>query len=303
MRKKHLLTAVFIISFSTLSFSQNLALNPGFENYISCPAFGQFGLTWINNWTKPNIASTDYYHTNCPGINPTQQTPHGGNAYCGIIAYNYGTEYREYATGEFSQALTAGVKYKVEFYVSLNDGYIQAINEIGAYFSPSVPGPYTNSLHIPVIPQIQNGTLLGSTTAWMQVSGFFTAAGGEQYITIGNFNSDTATTITQVGNVGSFGAYYFVDDVSVEVVVEGIDEMNNISLEVYPVPSAGEFFIAMPEDLRISSVKVTDITGRDIKFILENRRLILEEGAGSGCCYIQFIFADGRTAGKMVMKN
>src|SRR5436190_17800368 len=99
MIKKVLLINAIAILFLSKASAQNLLLNPGLENYITCPGFGQFSSTYINDWTKPSIASTDYYHTNCPGIQPNSQVPHGGNAYFGIIAYNFGTEYREYATG------------------------------------------------------------------------------------------------------------------------------------------------------------------------------------------------------------
>src|SRR6188768_47119 len=190
------------------SESQNLVLNPGLESYIICPGFGQFSNTYIDNWDKPSYGSTDYYHDSCAGIIPSQQIPRSGNAYAGIIGYNYGQEYREYMTGMFSSPLIGGATYYCEFYVSLNDGYIQAIKEIGAYFSSSFPGPYLNTLHIPVTPQIENTvTLLDDTSSWMKISGYFLASGGEQYITIGNFNYDSTTSIVQVGSVGSYGSY------------------------------------------------------------------------------------------------
>jgi hypothetical protein len=216
---------------------QNLVLNSGIDNYITCPGFGQFSNTYINNWNKPSIASTDYYNTNCTGIQPVNQTPHSGEGYFGIIAYNYSGEYREYATGQLSSPLVAGTLYRIEFYVSLHDNYIQAVHELGAYLSATAPGPFSNTLHIAVTPQVENTTLLGSTTSWMQVTGTFVATGGEQYITIGNFNDDANTTLLQVGNVGSFGAYYFVDDVSVLELMTGISETGNEMISVYPNPA------------------------------------------------------------------
>lgn len=92
--QKHLRIACFFLLLVSINSAkaQNLVINPGLENYITCPGFGQFGNTYINNWTKPSWGSTDYYHTNCPGILPVNQTPHGGSAYFGVIAYNFGTE-------------------------------------------------------------------------------------------------------------------------------------------------------------------------------------------------------------------
>jgi OOP family OmpA-OmpF porin len=233
-----------LISFCILSIcadAQNLVLNPGLENYIACPGFGQFGPAYINDWSKPSIASTDYYNVNCAGIQPTQQTPHGGDAYFGIIAYNYTGEYREYATGRLSSPLLAGVPYSVSFYVSLNDGYIQAINEMGAYFSASAPGPFGNALHIAATPQVENTSgMLSSTTSWMLISGSFIASGGEQYITIGNFHDDASTTITQVGNVGSYGGYYFVDDISVKAELTGLELYHSTEILTWPDPFKNE---------------------------------------------------------------
>jgi OOP family OmpA-OmpF porin len=262
--KKHLYKIVgcFFIIFNHAA-AQNLVINPSLENYITCPGFGQFSNTYINNWNKPTYGSTDYYHNNCPGIQPISQTPHSGDAYFGIIAYNYGTEYREYATGELSTSLIAGVQYTVSFYVSLNDGYIQAINEMGAYLSTTPLGPYPNSLHIPVMPQIQNNNLLSSTSSWMLVSGTFIASGGEQYITIGNFNDDVNTTITMVGNTGSFGAYYFVDDVSVSVEPNGIPNLTKNQNLIYPNPSEGVFTVQLGEEAGQNLIaEITDCSGR-----------------------------------------
>jgi OmpA-OmpF porin, OOP family len=214
--KKAFFIVFFLLANSFYSYGQNLVLNPGFDQFITCPSFGQFGTTWINDWQKPTIGSSDYYNFNCPGIQPVKQTPHSSEGYAGIICYNFGTEYREYITGEFSSPLVAGTTYEIEFYVSLNDGYIQAIEEVDAYISTTSPGPFSNTLHIAVTPQITNQTgALNDTSSWTKISGNFLALGGEQFITIGNFNDDNNTTITQPGSVGSFGAYYFVDDVSV----------------------------------------------------------------------------------------
>ena len=202
-----------------LGASQNLVLNPGLENYVTCPGFGQFGPAWVTDWYKPSVGSSDYYHFNCPtNPPPTGANPRTGNGEGGIILYNYGTEYREYVTATLSQPLIAGKAYYVEFYLALNPGYIQAVEEAGAYLSDSVHGPFPNALTINVVPQVKNVTGFLSY-GWNKISGYMTAAGGETYITIGNFMNDSNTTTSNVGTVGSYGAYYFIDD----VLVSGTD--------------------------------------------------------------------------------
>lgn len=232
--KKGIVLFIMLIFVQKIN-SQNLVMNPGLDTYITCPGFGQFSSAYIFSWDKPTIASSDYYNFNCPGIQPTVQPCYSGEGYAGIICYNFGTEYREYITGTFSSPLVAGTVYDVEFYVSLHNGYIQAIEEIGAYISVTAPGPFSNSLHINAIPQIENTSgALADTLNWKQISGQFTAAGGEQFITIGNFYDDAGTTITQPGSSGSYGAYYFIDEVSVSEVpstaLNNIDDQPVITL-------------------------------------------------------------------------
>lgn len=243
--------------------AQNLVLNPGLDTYITCPGFGQFSNTYIANWSKPSIASSDYYHYTCAGIHPTYQFPRSGEGYAGIIAYNFGQEYREYITGMLSSPLQPGKTYEVEFWVSLHNGYIQAINELGAYLSASPPGPFSNVLHIAVQPQIENTSVaLNDTANWRRVWGTFTAAGGEQYITIGNFRSDSLTTITQPGSSGSFGAYYFIDDVS--VVLDSTTSINEQGAH-HPLNvwySGGEIHIQQNEKPDHLPVAITDLTGK-----------------------------------------
>ena len=303
--RKTLLTVVSIL-YCCNSFSQNMVLNGDFESYITCPGFGQFGLTWINNWTKPTYGSTDYYHSNCPAILPTQQTPHSGSGYCGLIAFNFGTEYREYATGELTASLIPGGSYDVQFWVSLNDGYIQAVDELGAYLSASVPGPYPNALHIPVAPQIQNtsGTL-SSTVNWMPVSGTFIATGGEQYITIGNFNNDSNTTVTQVGNTGSYGAYYFVDDVSVTPHLETVEELSVHAVSVYPNPFRDVLFISTKKFNEIAEVSVFDITGRKVEteFKASDSKINFISETDAGIYLLKVRFKDGTLSVQKIFRS
>ena len=50
------LTLCFILMLN-LATAQNLVLNPGLDNYNTCPGFGQFSSTYITNWNKPSMAS------------------------------------------------------------------------------------------------------------------------------------------------------------------------------------------------------------------------------------------------------
>ncbi len=245
---KKLLLPSFLILFLQFSQAQNLVLNGGLDNYITCPGFGQFSSTYITNWSKPSIASSDYYNYTCANIQPSVQVPRSGEGYAGIIAFNATGLYREYITGTLSSPLVAGITYNVEFYASLNNGYIQAIIELGAYLSAAAPGPFFNTQNIAVNPQVEHTlTPLQDTANWMKVSGSFVASGGEQYITIGNFRSDANTTIIQPGTSGSFGAYYFIDDVRVAAdTAVSLSEINP-EIEINIIQQQGYLQISLDE--------------------------------------------------------
>ena len=105
----------------------------------------------------------------------------------------------------------------MSFYISLADYSKFAVDNLGAYLSAgpvtaNSPGP------LPFTPQVvnQSGTFRSSIEEWMLIQGSFVAVGGEDHLTIGNFNDDLNTPALQVRNAGEL-AYYFVDDVSVRL--------------------------------------------------------------------------------------
>src|SRR5690606_1200015 len=74
--------------------------------------------------------------------------------------------------------------------------------------------PYTP---VPLTPQL-NYTCVFTDTTWVRLQWDYVAVGGEQYIIIGNFFNNGATTTANTGQPAfpnPFG-YYYVDDVSVE---------------------------------------------------------------------------------------
>jgi len=109
--------------------------------------------------------------------------------------------------------------YCVTYYVSLADSVTYASNTLGAYLSNN-PACNPNTIDtLPYIPQILNPStnLLSDKINWVPVSGEFTASGGEQYITIGSF--DSITPLIYVGgganSLAGHYTYYYIDDVSV----------------------------------------------------------------------------------------
>lgn len=235
---KHL-SALSAVLFPFFLSAQSLVLNPGFEDSLQCPSGSGAFVNYVANWTKPSYGSADYFYAGCP-IAPNDEPPYQGNAYGGIIVYDP-ANIREYMTGHLSAPLVAGTTYYVSFYVCLNSSCMEAINEIGAYFT-ATNIQNANALPIILTPQIEGTSPYTSTNGWQLVSGSFVAAGGEQYMIIGCFQPDSLMTTTQVSTTGWGDIYYYVDEVCVRPDNNGCTlGMDNASNEeytaVYPVPA------------------------------------------------------------------
>ncbi len=230
---KQITAGIILIATTHITiYAQNLVPNPSFETYSSCP-FDLSQLSFATSWVSPTAASPDYMNAcnsgNCASLNQVDvpnsifgaQAALTGNAYAGVITYNDPAsfpEYREYIQTQLVSNLIAGVTYAVQFYASCAEGPCDPMglsNGLGAYLSVTAPSS-ASYMSLPYTPQVFSAGTINSTTTWTLISGTFVAAGGERYITIGNFNDDAATT---VGNgpitPTKFAAYYFIDDVSV----------------------------------------------------------------------------------------
>lgn len=151
-----------------------------------------------------------------PGNFLGYQFARNGEGYAGIITFNQPFVFREYISVELKDPLLKNRKYCVEFYVSLADSATYTNNSLGVYFS-NISLPATYSV-MPFTPQIANpsNNLLNDKENWVKISGDFIAAGGEQHLTIGNFNPDTTSDTAYLGGNSSYPfAYCYIDDVSV----------------------------------------------------------------------------------------
>jgi hypothetical protein len=210
----------------------NLVPNPSFETFTSCPtSFGQLSLA--TPWDVPNTGTSDYLNACAPVVFPSVNVPNNeqgfqnartGVGYAGLIPYSAAADYREYLEAPLTSPLTPGTPYLVKFYVSLADQSLLAIDRLGAYLSVGPVGPVPNYAALPFTPQVESPQFvaLNDATNWVLVSGVYVASGGEDHITIGNFHDDASTTTSPGPGAWPGGAYYYVDDVSVEVNVPTI---------------------------------------------------------------------------------
>lgn len=209
-----------VAALSTSAFAQsNLVPNASFENYLSCPTTDD-QVNRAVGWSKVGTGTSDYMnacHTSSivgvPNNVFGSQAARTGKAYTHLItATKNASNYREYMQVQLTSPLASGLTYDVQFYVSRTDGKI-AVAQIGALFS-STPLSSSNSQALNLVPQVENTTVISDTVNWVLVSGSFVAAGGEQYLTIGNFRTPANTTKTTASGLHIHGSYY-IDDVSV----------------------------------------------------------------------------------------
>ncbi len=242
--------------------ADNMVYNPSFEEHRRCPqridALGV--MTAVEAWWQPTAGSSDYFNL-CGGRDcqvPRNkmgfQEAHGGVAYCGI--YCSQEHYREYLQTELQRPLVAGGRYRVSFWVSLADKSPHAVATIGALFTASrledttwdvlmdrevtdYLDRRTQSIAVYLTPQVVNNTdsVLLNAKGWVEISGEFTAQGGERFLTIGNFASFNRSNVQHTNSINAVlqGAYYYVDDVSVVPVSEALPPAEQVS-----VPDKGE---------------------------------------------------------------
>jgi OOP family OmpA-OmpF porin len=207
----------------TLSAQDNLVPNYSFENYSACPTSAD-ALANATDWYSCNSASPDYFNScqllaftyGIPFTLNGYQQARTGQAFTGIYVYgNVPAPHKEYLQVQLSSALKEDTDYDITFYINLSDNSSVAISQLGAYLSATAVGD-TTAAALPFTPQVvsASGTYLNDTAKWVKISGTFTAAGGEKFITIGNFKDDASTDTLQMSALPAL-SYYFVEDISV----------------------------------------------------------------------------------------
>ncbi len=243
--KKTLFVLFSLLTAYSLSAQFNLVTNNSFENLAACPP-GISGFSWgadtyAIDWYSGTGGSSDYFNA-CAGVGSwvnvpdnlfaTFQPAHSGVAYAGFWT-NTGSEYYEYVQTQLTEPLVAGECYYVEFWsapATQSDffGITHATTDaIGAYFSSSKVGDaFTYSL-LAATPQVDNnatGNYIDQPGDWTKICGYFEAAGGEEWVCIGNYHNYAGIDVVayEGGTVdGSSVVYLFLDD----VVVTPVDSM------------------------------------------------------------------------------
>lgn len=308
---------LLILLIPSLSLAQgNLVPNPSFEEYTECPITnGQIDLAepWRAVYGGGGVC---YFHecgTDPWGIPENYdgwQYPRTGDAYVAhAFWYLFPSLEGQFSGVPLLSPLVAGKKYHVEFYISLHDSIWYAIKNIGVYFSEVQPPGNINTL-LSYEPQVRytGEEYLNDRVNWTKIEGSFYADGGEQFITIGNFDGHNNTDTVFVPEGGGYavqpegfwdGAIYYIDDVSVELdTTVGINELENVEFEVYPNP-AKESIIIETEFREQSLVKMFDVTGREVlTTTLVGSKTTIDVSGFAGGVYTAVLLRDDVAVGR-----
>ena len=208
-------------------FGQNLVYNGSAEIVDTC-WFPFKSLRIASGWFEPNYSSPELFN-NC-SIIPLFQVPKNrsgfqyakhGNGYFGVgSASNQDNSIsaNEYISTTLKRPLKKKFTYCVSFYVALAQWPTNcAFDRMGALFTKEIP-TYPFEDRILETPQVESplGVTLTDTLNWTLVQDSFVAAGGEQYLTIGQFNAFTDLTLeTFGGNPSFYETYYYIDSIVV----------------------------------------------------------------------------------------
>jgi hypothetical protein len=270
----------------------NLVPNPGFEDRLTC-VWNDGTLTDCPPWFRPTGGHPDVFHVctvvnedPCPYPEPTNWSPwmfgvptnvvgcqesHSGQGYAGTFYLQPGiaplNEYREYLAVELFEEMQAGQQYYVRYYVSLAEQATHAIWALQVLF---LNEPYFNMdspTYISLVPSLTHttGSFVADKDGWTEISGIYTATGGERYLYMGNFQANADVESLDVNmpeqniySVQHNSAYYFVDDVYVGTELLSVSQSTAIDFTLWPNPVINELQVKVNSP---STIAVYSVTG------------------------------------------
>jgi len=271
-----------LLANSILAISQplNLVLNGSFEEIESCPVeYGQ--LSKAIGWHSPSDGTPDLYSScdpsNFVGVPLNSigyEYAHHGENYAGVFCYDNLAEVREYIQQVLTSPLVQGKRYFLSYSFSMSDKSQYKILNLGVVISSdSTYSTTTRPIIAPLAAiKLETGASLGRI-GWYTTEDQFIAHGGEQYITIGNFNYDADTDtvfepLPDSGMITYAKSYYYIDDIHLECMEpEGCDDIGIKTIDYkrfkcYPNPARDRLFVGTGVSEGIITIEVIDITGR-----------------------------------------
>lgn len=240
---------VFLTGFAV--FSQNLVLNPDFEEFKDCPwDIGMFNNN-VKHWSSPNRGSTDFFRS-CLKTGKVyenyngKQHPASGKGYAGMYCYAM-DDYREYVQGELSKTLEQGKQYEMSFHISLSEASAVALKSLSVLFTQERIGYEMNKTSVFNTPDSHYARFSNITEKfidlnslkvafqsvyranadhyyndvdnWEKITFIYTAKGQERFFTIGNFKSNSETERHEINTKDENPfAYYYIDNITIHEI-------------------------------------------------------------------------------------
>lgn len=226
---------LFLTMMNSVS-AQNLCPNPGFEQITGCPS-GPGELTLATPWTDAGSPSDlfNFCHVNgtpasCNDVSvPVNfagtSTAFNGSSYAGFYTRRAAANKRTYLQAPLTSAMIPGQLYRVTANFRRSTASGIATNRIGISFSTAQLSQ-TAGAFIAVVPQLEVSSVIADTGTWTNFTYYYTATGGEAFITIGNFRSDATTTAFNFSTPAAVctelnsAAFYYADGIEVVPVTE-----------------------------------------------------------------------------------
>ncbi len=266
-----ILMLIFIFSVK----AQNFVPNPSFEIHDTCP-WGQSQISYAVGWNT--FRNTPDYFNSCDtngqaGV-PLNvlgfQNAKTGNSYGGFYAYSHYGQYREIIGVQLIHPLIIKEKYFVSFYINTafnpNPGWHSTIatNKIGARFSTNAYS-YSNPISIDNYAQIYTDSIIFDTVNWIKISGSFIADSAYNFVSFGNFFSNSFTNYISQDSLSAY-AYYYIDDILVtaDSLIVGLNNQSYSERIIKLIPNPARDWIVI-EGSDLISFSIFDLSGR--KFI------------------------------------
>ncbi|MFL5753293.1 MAG: VWA domain-containing protein [Bacteroidia bacterium] len=226
--------------FAIVAQLNQLIINPGFEDPVQhLPSTKRNtvkigGISLVSGWLQAGNGSVDYYNSDLSTANKNVRVHKArtGEGRIGMILGRYtsgGPEdpnYREFVQTQMMTPMEKGKTYSVNFFIVKDKRSRYYSESIGAYFSHEPSGRNGLNVNAGLKPQVTGDEqIMTKTSGWSLVHGYYTAKGGESYMTIGAFTANNLLDITTGSRpahapklfTSAFSqfAYYYIDDVYV----------------------------------------------------------------------------------------
>ena len=260
--------------------SQNLIPNTSFEE-LDVECMGPMTYGAVQQWTSGVCSAGGVLYHRCstdngfpthgtPGNAIGHQAPVEGVAYCALYTYTLDPQaHTPYSmTAPLLAPLSAGVEYCFSASASLADRSAYSTPQMHVLFTPQILNG-CNGTDTTVwlnTAQVTLNTTGVDTASWSLLSGSFVAAGGESYITIGNFRGtlDPDTVYLGPTTYHTERAMFYLDALELRQCVVSVEEHVRQGLQVSFDPSVRRLSLSSGKGGVLAMVALHDMAGRTV---------------------------------------